>query len=88
MSSHDCKPNRELKATYKRFGELTAEQRDQAFDKFPATSLINKSYDDYVYEILDDGYVLSRKSLAEYERQTAILIKPEGASLRIGGWDL
>jgi len=69
----------------KQYSELTTNQRDQVAARFPLTS---KTQSNYVYEITADGSVLCRKTLAQHERDIAVLIKPAGSSLKIDGWDL
>ncbi len=70
----------------KEYAELDAKQQAQVAIRFSATPLFGKSFADYVYEITESGTVLSRKSRAEHERETAMLVKPEGNAVEIDGW--
>ncbi len=72
----------------KQYAELTETQKSQARAKFSATPLTSKSFTDYVYEICGSGSVISRKSRAEFERDTAVLMKPQPKGVRLDGWDI
>jgi len=72
----------------KQFAKLDDDQKAQVFAQFSATHLIGGMFDDYVYEIDEHGYVISRRTCSEHERDNAVLIKPQPTGVRIDGWEI
>lgn len=78
----------ELTAMIKQFTELDDGQKAQVFTQFSATLLVGRAFDDYVYEVDERGCVISRKTRAEYERESAVLVKSQPKTPKVDGWDV
>jgi hypothetical protein len=72
----------------KQYAELDDNQKSQALAQFSVTPLAGRAFDDYVYEVDEHGRVISRKTRAEHERESAVLIKPQPTGVRIDGWEI
>lgn len=72
----------------KQYAQLDDGQKAQVFAQFSSTPLVGRAFDDYVYEVDEHGFVISRKTRAEHERENAVLIKPQPTGVRIDGWEI
>jgi hypothetical protein len=75
------------------YSELSEKQKEEVAARFPATALFRSThrplgFDDYVYEVTRDGHVLSRKTIAQYEREIAPLRKPQPEGKKAGAMDI
>jgi hypothetical protein len=77
-----------LTAMIKQFAELDDGQKAQVRGQFSATPLVGRTFDDYVYEVDEQGLVISRKTRAEHERKIAVLVKPQPKTPKVDGWDV
>lgn len=65
---------------------LTDRQKAQVAAQFSATSLLGKTFDDYVYEITETGFVISRKTREQHDRDSSVLTRRGSNGILIEGW--
>jgi len=75
-------------AMIKQYAELDDGQKAQVLAQFSSTPLVGKTFHDYVYEVDENGHVISRKTRAEHERENAVLIKPQPKTVKLDGWEI